>query len=149
MLALPDGRLLVGGDFKNVNGERRVGTVVVDPLSGEIDENWTLDITSRLASGIVSVTSLAPGGEFIYIGGNFTHLSNAVSGTTYSRGAARVHHDGTLTTLESGVQRDGRGYRYLTLRGPLLRGRVFHALRGQPRLESHRPDHCAGGRAGV
>lgn len=95
LLALPDGRLLVGGDFKNVNGERRVGTVVVDPLSGEIDENWTLDITSRLASGIVSVTSLAPGGEFIYIGGNFTHLSNAVSGTTYSRGAARVHHDGT------------------------------------------------------
>ncbi|MFC6147366.1 fibrinogen-like YCDxxxxGGGW domain-containing protein [Corynebacterium nasicanis] len=95
LLALPDGRLLVGGDFKNVNGQRHVATVVLDPVTGEIDPSWTLDITSRLSSGIVSVTSLALGGEFIYVGGNFTHLSANNVANSYSRAAGRVRLDGT------------------------------------------------------
>ncbi|AKK07879.1 fibrinogen-like YCDxxxxGGGW domain-containing protein [Corynebacterium testudinoris] len=92
---LPDGRLLVGGDFKNVNGQSHSGTVVVDPTTGAIDQSWTLEITSRLSSGIVSVTSFALGGEFVYIGGNFTHLSSANVANSYSRAAARVRLDGT------------------------------------------------------
>lgn len=95
LLALPDGRLLVGGDFKNVNGERHVGTVVVDPLTGAIDPSWNLDIISRLSSGIVSVTSLSAGGEFIYIGGNFTHMSGNNVVDSYSRAAGRVSLNGT------------------------------------------------------
>ena len=37
LLALPDGRLLVAGDFTRVNGEAHIGTVVIDPSTGAID----------------------------------------------------------------------------------------------------------------
>ncbi len=95
LLALPDGRLLVGGDFKNANGESHVGTVVVDPVTGAVDPGWNLHITTGLSSGIVSVTSLSFSGGYVYIGGNFTHLSGNSVANSYSRAAGRVSLDGT------------------------------------------------------
>ena len=95
LLELPDGRLLVGGDFRHVNGEPHVGTVVVDAYSGEIDPSWTLQGTNRLSSGLVSVTSLSLSGDFVYLGGNFTHLSDDSVRDSYSRGAGRVRLNGT------------------------------------------------------
>lgn len=94
LAALPDGRLLIGGDFKTANGQRHVGTVVVDPNTGAIDPNWTLQVSSRLASGIVSVTSLSVSGDHVYIGGNFTHLSSNQVNNVYARAAGRVRLDG-------------------------------------------------------
>lgn len=94
LAALPDGRLLIGGDFKTANGERHVGTVAVDPNTGAIDPNWTLQVSSRLSSGIVSVTSLSVSGDFVYIGGNFTHLSSNRVNNVYARAAGRVRLDG-------------------------------------------------------
>ena len=39
---LPSGKLLVAGDFTKVNGETHVGTVLIDPATGQIDPSWTL-----------------------------------------------------------------------------------------------------------
>ena len=39
---LPNGKLLVAGDFTRVNGETHVGTVLIDPATGQIDPSWTL-----------------------------------------------------------------------------------------------------------
>lgn len=95
LLAMPNGKLLAGGDFKTVNGERRSGTVLLDPATGAIDPSWTLDITSRLSSGIVRVNSFALSGQYVYIGGNFTHFSSATAKNVYARAAGRVSLDGT------------------------------------------------------
>ncbi len=94
LLALPDGRLLVGGEFKNVNGQPHSGTVVLDPATGAIDPAWNLEITTRLTNGVLRVSSLALGGDYIYIGGSFTHLSSNGMNPVYARGAARVKLDG-------------------------------------------------------
>lgn len=94
LLTLPDGRLLVGGEFTHVNGERRVGTVALDPVTGAVDPSWTLKISNALTSGAVSVRSLALGGDHVYLGGNFTHLAGSNVGESYSRAAGRVSLDG-------------------------------------------------------
>ncbi|MDO4244209.1 MAG: fibrinogen-like YCDxxxxGGGW domain-containing protein [Actinomyces sp.] len=95
LAALPDGRLLVGGDFTVVNGERHVGTVVLDPATGQTDPSWTLQVDNRLSSGVVSVKSLVVSGDQVYLGGAFTHLSTPGSAAVYARGAARVSVGGT------------------------------------------------------
>lgn len=92
---LPNGKLLVGGDFKKVNGEPRSGTVLLDPQTGAVDPSWNLDVTTRLSSGIVSVTSFALSENHIYLGGNFTHIAGNGSATVYARAAGRVSLDGT------------------------------------------------------
>lgn len=92
---LPNGKLLVGGDFKKVNGEPHSGTVLLDPKTGAIDPSWNLNITSRLAAGIVSVTAFSLTDQHIYIGGNFTHMQGANSKVVYTRAAGRVNLDGT------------------------------------------------------
>ena len=56
LLALPDGRLLVVGDFTRVGGERHSGTVVINPADGSIDQSWDLLIENGLSNGRVSVT---------------------------------------------------------------------------------------------
>lgn len=95
LLALPNGKLLIGGDFTTVNGQPRVGTVLVDPVTGAVDESWSLEVTSRLSNGIISVRSLSLTDDFVYIGGAFTHLKDANSPWVYARGAGRVSHQGT------------------------------------------------------
>ncbi|WP_257183081.1 fibrinogen-like YCDxxxxGGGW domain-containing protein [Corynebacterium cystitidis] len=95
LLAMPNGKLLVGGEFTTVNGQPRVGTVLLDPVTGAVDESWSLEVTSRLSNGIISVRSFALTDEHVYIGGAFTHLQDANRSWVYARSAARVSHAGT------------------------------------------------------
>ncbi|WP_129583331.1 fibrinogen-like YCDxxxxGGGW domain-containing protein [Actinomyces mediterranea] len=90
LLALPDGRLLVVGDFTRVRGERHAGTVVIDPRDGSIDPNWDLHVESGIASSPMSVTTAVLGGDFVYLGGRFTHLSGQGANRVYARSAGRV-----------------------------------------------------------
>lgn len=94
LLAMPNGKLLVGGEFTTVNGKPRVGTVLLDPVTGAVDESWSLEITSRLSNGIISVRSFSLTDEFVYIGGAFTHLQDGNQNWVYARSAARVSHSG-------------------------------------------------------
>ncbi|WP_076464423.1 delta-60 repeat domain-containing protein [Actinomyces mediterranea] len=94
LLALPDGRLLVVGDFTRVGGERHSGTVVINPADGSIDQSWDLLIENGLSNGRVSVTSVSTDGNFIYFGGRFTHLSGQGAMRVYGRAAARVSMTG-------------------------------------------------------
>lgn len=90
LLALPDGRLLVVGDFTAVGGERHLGTVVINPQDGSIDSSWDLQVESGLASSPVSVKTAVLGGDFVYLGGRFTHLSGRGANRVYARSAGRV-----------------------------------------------------------
>lgn len=90
LLALPDGRLLVGGDFTQVNGQTHVGTAVIDPSTGQVDSSWNLQVSNALRGGAVSVRSLAYYDGNVYIGGSFTHLSGGGRSKVYARNAGRV-----------------------------------------------------------
>lgn len=90
LLALPDGRLLVVGDFTRVGGEQRSGTVVINPADGSIDQSWDLVIENGLSNGRVSVASASMDADFIYLAGSFTHLSGQGAMKVYGRSAARV-----------------------------------------------------------
>ncbi len=94
LLALPDGRLLVGGDFTRVNGEAHSGTVVINPSTGQIDPSWDLQITNALRGGAVSVRALTYYDGNVYMGGAFTHLSGGGSSRVYARNAGRVSLSG-------------------------------------------------------
>ena len=94
LLALPDGRLLVGGDFTRVNGETHVGTVVINPSTGQIDPSWDLQIVNALRGGAVSVRALTYYDGNVYMGGAFTHLTGGGNSKVYARNAGRVSLSG-------------------------------------------------------
>lgn len=78
LLVMPDGNLLVGGDFTTVNGKRHVGTVKLNPSTGAIIPSWTLQVSNmrKNSGGAVSVRSLVRTRQHVYLGGNFTHIEN-------------------------------------------------------------------------
>ncbi|MGH9003614.1 MAG: hypothetical protein ACRDYV_10835, partial [Acidimicrobiia bacterium] len=82
----PDGRrLYVGGEFKNVNGQRRDRLVALDPATGEIDRTFNPPVPNRY------VSSIAVHGSQVYIGGAFEQM-----GSTPRGGVAALNNDGTL-----------------------------------------------------
>ncbi|MDO4258551.1 MAG: fibrinogen-like YCDxxxxGGGW domain-containing protein [Actinomycetaceae bacterium] len=93
---LPDGNLLVAGEFTIVNGARHVGTVLLDPATGATIDSWNLEITNRISSsrGVVSVRAIDVDGDKVYLGGSFTHLSGQGTNNVYSRHGARVSLNG-------------------------------------------------------
>lgn len=91
IIAMPNGKLLAGGEFTVANGQPAVGTAMLDPVTGATDPSWDLIIENRLSSGVMIVRSLDVQGDYVYIGGSFTHLSTARnSNAVYAKHAARV-----------------------------------------------------------
>ena len=84
----------MAGDFTRVNGETHVGTVVINPSTGQVDPSWDLSISNALNGGQVSVRALDYYDGNVYLGGVFTHLSGGGSSKVYGRNAARVSLDG-------------------------------------------------------
>ncbi|MBM7051380.1 fibrinogen-like YCDxxxxGGGW domain-containing protein [Rothia sp. ZJ1223] len=90
MAALPGGKLAVGGDFTRANGTPVTNFVIFDPATGQIDTTWDWDIANRGASGVTQVKTLEVQGNYLYVGGTFTHVKGDTSGTyAFSRNAAR------------------------------------------------------------
>lgn len=94
LYAMPDGNLLVGGDFTTVNGQRHSGTVLLDSRTGNPISTWDLQIDNRLRRGVVSVRSIARSGDHLYFGGTFTHLNGRGVKNVYARAAGRVDLNG-------------------------------------------------------
>lgn len=88
--ALPNGTLAVGGEFTEVNGEKIAGLVILDPVTGEIDRTYNFGIENRGAGSITSARTLDVQGDYLYVGGAFSHVTNTKTGVTgYSRNAGR------------------------------------------------------------
>ena len=149
LVALPGGRLAVGGEFTQVNGTARAGFVVVDARTGAVDDAWTTTIENRMSGGKVSVRALDVSGDYLYLGGAFTHLLSTGS-TAYAKGAARIQIstrtadtrwnpelNGTATALD--VSTDGTrvylsGY-FTTAQGSTAdRAAAFSTASGAPRI---------------
>jgi hypothetical protein len=89
--ALPNGLLLIAGEFTTVNGKPSPGVAALDPVTGALSTSWSTRVENRLTGGSVSVRSISINNNHVYFGGAFTHLTGG-SGTSavYARGAARV-----------------------------------------------------------
>ena len=94
LVELPSGKLLAVGDFTKVNGETHVGTVLIDPATGQIDPSWNLQVRSG-SGGRVSVKSAKVIDGRIYLAGAFTHLSGNGVSSVYARNAGRLDLNGT------------------------------------------------------
>ncbi len=101
LAVLPNGNVAAGGHFTTVNGAPATALVVLNPTTGATAPGWNVRLEDRTTAGVLRVSDLAVKGNWLYLGGSFTHLAGGSSpGTTvYSRAAARVSvTDGTPGT---------------------------------------------------
>lgn len=83
-------RLVVGGEFTQVNGEDYPGLVILDATTGEIDRSFNFGLEQRISGLTVSVRSVQVHGDYIYVAGKFTHLMDTNTGReTYTKNAGR------------------------------------------------------------
>jgi trimeric autotransporter adhesin len=92
LITLPNGRILAGGEFTQANGTTAVGVVALDPVTGAVDPSFTVAMENRLSGGsAVEVRAFDIQGDWLYLGGRFTHLAGGTRATpVYARMAARV-----------------------------------------------------------
>ena len=82
LAALPDGRLAVGGDFAEVNGEPHLSLAFLDADTGA-PTGWQVDAEDRSVGGVPFVRNFSIQDGQLYLSGSFTHL---VQGTTEASG---------------------------------------------------------------
>ncbi|HYN85413.1 MAG TPA: delta-60 repeat domain-containing protein, partial [Pyrinomonadaceae bacterium] len=92
LAVLPDGKILVGGNFLRVGGVTREVVARLNP-DGSLDETFAPTVTGELP-GLAQVSSLAllPGGKII-IAGSFTTVNGVARNNI-----ARLNADGSLDT---------------------------------------------------
>ncbi|MEX5299346.1 fibrinogen-like YCDxxxxGGGW domain-containing protein [Kocuria sp. CPCC 205292] len=117
---LPNNRLAVGGRFSTVNGVSSPGFVVLDATTGKVDTAWNLKVENLLTNGVLQVRTLDVQGDWLYLGGAFTHLSGGQeTGRVYARAGARVkistrtpdtswnpEFNGTVTSIDASTKGD-------------------------------------------
>jgi chitodextrinase len=90
LVALPDGRLAVGGQFSQANGAARSALVIVDATTGQTT-GWQVDAENRTAGGVAQVRGLTVNGQNLYVSGAFTHLVGSGGVTSSSWNGARIN----------------------------------------------------------
>lgn len=75
-------RLFIGGKFTTVNGEPRANLAAIDPVTGELVDDWSADTTGSTPD----VRSLAVRGDRLYVAGRF----QGIDGTTRRKRLAVV-----------------------------------------------------------
>ncbi len=75
-LEVADGRLIVAGQFTNVDGVAGTqGLAAIDPDSGAVDPEWRASLTVGGTSARPVAFSIDLEGDSIYVGGNFTRIA--------------------------------------------------------------------------
>jgi len=79
--ATPDGKLLVGGSFSNVNGAANTaGLAALDPTTGAVLPSWSASLARNDGSGKRALTrTMAIKGNWLYVGGYFTAIGGGVA----------------------------------------------------------------------
>jgi hypothetical protein len=86
LVALPGGRLAVGGEFTRAGGTAASGLVALDATTGRRDTGFRADLTQSTKGAKRWVRALAVSGGHLYVGGGFTSYSG---GTTKKSSAYR------------------------------------------------------------
>jgi hypothetical protein len=93
---LPNGSLLVGGEFESVNGVARQGVVALDPLTGAIDPSFTGSVDRPWSTLRAVVRDLEVDGDLVYVAGNFSHLDGINGSRTRVYKAGRFNPAGVI-----------------------------------------------------
>ncbi len=99
LAAAPNGDLLVGGNFTNVNGApNTAGLAELDPTTGQVVPGFTADVTTpRYNAARPYVRKILVSGNWLYVGGGFNKIVGGPTLKTVSAlGVGRVSlTDGT------------------------------------------------------
>ena len=88
-LAEFNGKLLVGGEFEQVNGTAREGLVALDPITGAIDTEFTGFVERPWSDQRAMVRTIKVEGNDVYVAGNFSHATGQWGTRTRVYKAAR------------------------------------------------------------
>ncbi len=91
-----DGKLLVGGEFQNVNGQAREGIVALDPLTGEIDPSFPTSMQRIWSDYRAMVRDIHVEGSDVYIAGKFSHIVGSDGNRSRAMNAAKVNGTGDV-----------------------------------------------------
>jgi trimeric autotransporter adhesin len=84
--ATPDGRLLVAGQFSNVNGAANTsGLAMLNASTGAVDPTWRVNLVLTGSTARPIARTLDIEGDLVYVGGNFTRVTGT-DGVTKSVG---------------------------------------------------------------
>ncbi len=131
---LPDGTLLVGGEFTTVNGQAREGLVALDPLTGAISPGFEGSVERPWSELRAVVRTLQVTGNQVYVGGNFSHLNGRWGTRTRMYKVGRFDSAGNIDTTWQ-PQVTGSGVWGLDIdpgRGEVHLAGFFTAVNGEP-----------------
>jgi hypothetical protein len=90
LATLPDGTVLVGGDFTIVNGVASAGIAALNPLTGQVVAGWKVRLEQRSGEPL-AVRDIEVRGDKVFIAGSFTHVSTGGHPTSvYARNLVQV-----------------------------------------------------------
>ncbi len=80
MVMTPDGKLIIGGDFTNVNGLPDTSAMAaLDPITGEVITTWRASVTRTGSSERAIVRALETRGDWIYAAGRFNRVTGGTA----------------------------------------------------------------------
>jgi hypothetical protein len=97
---LPNGSLLVGGEFETVNGQPRRGLVALDPDTGAIDPSFAGQVDRPWSDHRAMVREIEIDGTSVYVAGNFSHLDGVGGSRT------RVYKAGRFSSPAGAIDTD-------------------------------------------
>ncbi len=89
----PDGKLIIAGEFTNVNGAPKTrGVAALDPATGAVLPTWRANLTNSKQVTGTKARALDIAGGWLYVGGTFDQISGGISSpkTAYVGQIARV-----------------------------------------------------------
>ncbi|WP_236795437.1 fibrinogen-like YCDxxxxGGGW domain-containing protein [Amycolatopsis sp. GM8] len=118
LAASPDGKLLVGGQFKHVNGKAGTQSLAeLDPGSGAVVADWNTQ--ASYGTNVSNVRTMDVQDGWLYVGGSFNQISGGKSGPVTVGNAARIrladdtpdgqwkpHFDGPVYELDASARGD-------------------------------------------
>ena len=85
-LEVVDGRLIVAGQFTNINGVAGTrGLAAIDPITGAVDPTWRASLTVSGTTARPVAFSIDREGAFVYVGGNFTNITGPTRSLSLGR----------------------------------------------------------------
>lgn len=121
VLVLPDGKIVIGGDFTSFNGTS-INRIARLNANGSLD--GTFNVGTGASSGVYSLALQQD--NKILIAGNFS----SVAGVSSSRGVARLNSDGTVDGSFSAVVSTGVRYIGIQPDGKIIIAGPFTGVNG-------------------
>lgn len=97
--ATEDGKLIVGGDFTNIDGMPHTAALAaLDPVTGEVDTSWRSSLERPWSTNQPVVRAIVVRDGWVYAAGNFSHQNSFASRTRVYKAVKVTADNGVLDT---------------------------------------------------